>query len=207
MSHYLAPSLVLLRQELNTRWPRRSTISDGWIGDTSHSARVSDHNPDYANGGVVRAIDVTTNGISVNLLLKHTTNDVRVSYVIYNRRIWTRETGYWRAYTGSNPHTSHVHISIRHTRAAETQKFLWFGSAQTPTITTPSGGNTVARRAASANQANAIYVRQREYQNALLKSVDQRATRTQLNQVYVRQRLYHNQVLSALDDIRNLVKG
>jgi Putative peptidoglycan binding domain len=37
-----------------------------------------------------------------------------VMYVIYNRRIWSTyriEDG-WRAYTGSDPHTSHIHISL-----------------------------------------------------------------------------------------------
>lgn len=131
MSYYLAPSLVQLRNEVNKRWPNRSKVSDGWIGDTAHSARVSDHNPDYKNGGVVRALDITVKGIDVNLLLKHTTNDSRVSYVIYNRRIYQHSTG-WKPYSGSNPHTSHVHVSIAHKPTAEKDTKLWFGSASAP---------------------------------------------------------------------------
>jgi len=128
MSYYLAPSLVQLRKEVNSRWPNRSTRSDGWIGDAAHSARKSDHNPDYSAGGVVRALDITASGIDVDLLLKHTTNDSRVAYVIYNRRIYQHSTG-WKPYYGSNPHTSHVHVSIAHTRTAERDTKLWFGSA------------------------------------------------------------------------------
>src|SRR5690606_29069239 len=58
MSYYLAPSLVKLRDLINQNWPNRDKSSDGWIGDPSHQARKSDHNPDYSAGGVVRAIDV-----------------------------------------------------------------------------------------------------------------------------------------------------
>src|SRR5699024_8972055 len=107
MSYYLAASLNKLRDEVNALWPNRSRVSDGWIGDTSHQARKSDHNPDYASGGVVRAIDITDNGIVVNPLSAHTANDSRVFYVIYNRRIYQPSTG-WKPYSGSNPHTQHV---------------------------------------------------------------------------------------------------
>jgi hypothetical protein len=36
-----------------------------------------------------------------------------VKYVIYNRRIY--QNGQWKAYTGPNPHTDHVHISFNDT--------------------------------------------------------------------------------------------
>jgi peptidoglycan hydrolase-like protein with peptidoglycan-binding domain len=35
-----------------------------------------------------------------------------VMYVIYNRKSWSSYTGYWKDYTGYDPHTSHVHISL-----------------------------------------------------------------------------------------------
>lgn len=136
MSYFLAASLAKLRDEVNTRWPNRSKVSDGWIGDTAHQARKSDHNPDWTapgnRRGVVRALDITTKGIDVDLLLKHTTNDSRVAYVIYNRRIYTHSRGWYR-YTGSNPHTGHVHVSIRHTAKAETDLKPWIPG-------TPSSG-------------------------------------------------------------------
>ncbi|HZJ81958.1 MAG TPA: peptidoglycan-binding domain-containing protein [Guyparkeria sp.] len=135
MTYFLAPSLVQLRTEVNDRWPTRSKISDGWIGDTAHSARVSDHNPDYtapgSRKGVVRALDITTSGIDVDLLLKHTTNDFRVRYVIYNWRIFYPSSG-WHRYTGPNGHQTHVHISIKKTATAESSEVLWFGSAAGP---------------------------------------------------------------------------
>lgn len=159
MSYYLAPSLVLLRNEVNKRWPNRSKVSDGWIGDAAHSARTSDHNPDWglrgARRGVVRALDITTSGVDVDLLLKHTTNDARVAYVIHNRRIYQHSTG-WKRYNGSNPHTNHVHISIRKTAAAENQTFLWFGSAVATSSPAKAGGSTTPAPANSLQTTNSI---------------------------------------------------
>lgn len=131
MTYYLAQSLVALRNEVNARWPLRDKASDGWIGDASHSARKSSHNPDYANGGVVRGldIDVDDNDPSSNLraeVLKAVIGDSRVWYVISNGIIYSR-THNWaaRRYTGSNPHTKHVHISLREVRSAWTNTERW----------------------------------------------------------------------------------
>lgn len=126
MTYFLAPSLEQLRDEINDRWPRRDKRSDGWIGDPAHSARVSDHNPD--GKGCVHAIDVDVDGIKVRTLLNEVVGDPRVWYVIYNRRIYSR-TYDWqtRVYTGSNPHTSHVHISIRYEVRHERDTSTWFG--------------------------------------------------------------------------------
>jgi len=35
-----------------------------------------------------------------------------VMYVIYNHKIWAGYAPGWRAYTGADPHTSHIHISL-----------------------------------------------------------------------------------------------
>lgn len=118
MSYRLAASLVKLRSQVNDRWPNRDKKSDGWIGDASHNARKSDHNPDWSSGGVVRALDLDKDGIDVEELLNAVVGEPRVAYVIWNRRIWTHAKG-WQPYSGSNPHTGHVHVSIRHTKAAE----------------------------------------------------------------------------------------
>lgn len=127
MNYYLAPSLVALRDEVNGRWPNRDKSSDGWIGDTSHQARPSDHNPDWNDGGVVRAIDVDVSGIDRRALLKAVIGDDRVWYVISHGIIYSRTYGWAaRRYTGSNSHHKHAHISIRHTNAAESDRGDWF---------------------------------------------------------------------------------
>lgn len=126
MAYHLAPSLVTLRKEINAVWPNRSKASDGWIGDTSHSARKSDHNPDYSSGGVVRAIDVTNAGIDVDTLIQCAINDWRTAYVISRGLIYTRDNGFRPVrYTGSNPHNQHVHISTRHGAAYDNSTASW----------------------------------------------------------------------------------
>ena len=35
-----------------------------------------------------------------------------IMYVIYNRKIWASYSPGWRDYTGADPHTSHIHISL-----------------------------------------------------------------------------------------------
>jgi len=119
MAYFLSPALVRLRAEINTLWPGRDKSSDGWIGDTAHSARKSDHNPDYPAGGIVRAIDVDKDGIPTDAVVAQIIRDPRVAYVIWNARIWENPAaypgrGYWRAYAGANAHRQHFHVSVRH---------------------------------------------------------------------------------------------
>lgn len=126
MDWYLAPSLAALFREVDARWPHRDHGSDGAKGDAAHAGTQSDHNPDWSAGGVVRAIDVDKDGIVVDDLLAAVVGDHRVWYVIWNRRIASATYGWvWKPYAGSNPHTGHVHISIKHTYAAETDRSSW----------------------------------------------------------------------------------
>lgn len=125
MNYFLAPALVQLRDEANRQFPNRDKASDGWIGDPSHAARVSDHNPCWTcRGGlygVVRAIDIDispdgrADADLRSMLLKATVGDDRVWYVISNGIIYSRTYEFAaRQYTGSNGHFAHVHVSLRH---------------------------------------------------------------------------------------------
>lgn len=96
------------------------------IGDAAHKARVSDHNPaDYGFGTVVAAMDVVFEPTRATrtraLILVHACrNRPDLAYVIFDRRIWSARTEWQpQAYEGSNPHRYHVHISSRHSRAAD----------------------------------------------------------------------------------------
>lgn len=119
MTWRLARALETLRAQVNAKWPSRSKSSDGSIGDTAHSARVSDHNPDSA--GVVHAIDIThdpAHGFDSYAFADHilAEQDQRLRYVISNSRIGSGPAGpspgKWRPYSGANPHNHHVHISV-----------------------------------------------------------------------------------------------
>ena len=50
---------VKLRDMVDDRWPRRDRASDGWLGDSKHAARTSDHNAN--SKGIVHAIDIDEN--------------------------------------------------------------------------------------------------------------------------------------------------
>jgi len=112
-----------LREQFDDSFPDRDRRSDGWIGDTRHSARPSDHNPDKATG-MVRAIDVDRDvsgsskpdlmpDIADQIRLAAKAGDKRISYVIFNGRIASSRLGFrWRKYRGSNPHYLHCHISF-----------------------------------------------------------------------------------------------
>jgi hypothetical protein len=131
MAYYLAPSLVNLRSEVNRRWPKRSKSSDGWLGDTAHKNRKSEHNPD--SKGCVHAIDITAQGIDPRVLISSAIKHPSTWYVIYNGVIYSRTYGFKpKKYTGSNPHKTHIHVSIELTTAAEKSKVRWL-SAKKPT--------------------------------------------------------------------------
>lgn len=143
--YHLAPSLAQLRSEFNSEYPGRDKASDGWIGDPSHAARTSDHNPDYSlpdddpRDGVVRALDVDKDlfpgsGAEFARLVEHVADDPRLKYAIFNGRI--KNPGMpWRKYTGSNSHASHAHLSLKHTAQAELDLTRWLpGPAPAKTV-------------------------------------------------------------------------
>jgi hypothetical protein len=118
-------SLDRLRAEVDARWPDRNKAMDGTIGDYEHSKSLSEHNPvghsfgpKYGTPGAVHAIDITAwesaDGENVaDVVAKAVVGDHRVWYIIYDGYIYSK-TYDWamRPYNGSNPHTTHVHISL-----------------------------------------------------------------------------------------------
>jgi beta-lactamase superfamily II metal-dependent hydrolase len=134
----VAKSLLMLRDQVNRRAPRRNKASDGTIGDAAHCQRTSDHNPWVRDGsiGVVTALDLThdvSGGCDANTIAEaiRASRDTRVKYVIWNRRIANSaaiggsQPWQWRPYGGSNPHTKHVHISVKPDKASYDSKVSW----------------------------------------------------------------------------------
>ncbi|HEX6944204.1 MAG TPA: S41 family peptidase [Gemmatimonadaceae bacterium] len=133
-----AQCLLTLLRQVNARAPGRRKESDGTVGDAAHRERTSDHNPWVRDGamGIVTACDIThdpAGGCDAAKLAEsiRTSRDSRIKYVIWNRQIansasiggqppWT-----WRPYSGSNPHTKHVHISVKPEKALYDSAAAW----------------------------------------------------------------------------------
>ena len=122
MTYKLCKAGQQLRLQVDDSYPDRDKSSDGWIGDTSHKARRSDHNPDAK--GIVRAIDIDRDlsGKAKPDLMPYLADQIRVcakrgdkriSYIIFAGRIASFRMGWrWRKYRGINPHNTHLHISF-----------------------------------------------------------------------------------------------
>jgi hypothetical protein len=120
MQPKLCAAGVQLRDQVDTWFPDRCTKSpEGWLGDSRHSARKSDHNPDTF--GWVRGLDLNSRLESSDSLAPYLADqiriaaksDPRISYVIFNGRICSKILNWkWRKYKGINPHTKHIHISF-----------------------------------------------------------------------------------------------
>ena len=141
MAYYLAPSLAILRDEINSRWPGRDHASDGWIGDAAHQASKSDHNPN--SRGSVNAIDVDEDGPDFPTVFAAIKRHPSARYVIYERRLYHRDRG-WKAedYDGVNPHDKHFHLSIDQDRDAEQDRRSWGLRTTTGGIMLPKKGDT-----------------------------------------------------------------
>ena len=123
MKPRLSKSAIQLREQIDDAFPGRDRTSDGWIGDTRHASRKSDHNPDAQ--GWVRAIDVDRDlngkGRKPDLMpdlvdqirLAAKSGDKRISYIIFDGKIASSKKAWaWRPYDGINKHNHHAHISF-----------------------------------------------------------------------------------------------
>jgi len=105
-----SPAAVAVLHQANAIAPKRKKASDGLLPSAAHlrTNPDSDHNTGLA-------VDLThdpKNGIDCKEIFQALKKDKRVKYLIFNGRIWIREFGE-KAYNGSNPHRTHLHISIR----------------------------------------------------------------------------------------------
>ena len=123
MKFQLSKAAIQLREQFDDTFPDRDRTSDGWIGDTRHAARKSDHNPDEQ--GWVRALDIDRDlhkGSKPDImgdladqlrLLSKSKKDKRITYIIFDGLICSQILNWkWRPYTGANKHTKHMHVSF-----------------------------------------------------------------------------------------------
>jgi len=121
MKPRLSKAAIQLREQFDDCFSDRDRTSDGWIGDSRHSTRKSDHNPDEQ--GWVRAIDVDRDlsgkpkpdimpdvADQLRILAK---TDKRLAYLIFDGKITSGKSAWrWRPYSGINKHNHHMHISF-----------------------------------------------------------------------------------------------
>ena len=124
-------AIAVLRQATALR-PKRKKASDGLLPSAAHlkASPDSDHNTGLA-------VDLThdpVNDIDCEVIFEELKKDVRVSYLIFQGKIWSKERRSEgnRKYTGSNKHDKHLHISIKENYGKDTSPwFPWMGNAPT----------------------------------------------------------------------------
>lgn len=123
MSPKLCKAGVQLREQIDDAFPERDRRSDGWIADARHMAGgKSDHIP--TDEGWVFAIDVDR-GLAnpsnkpdimpdlANQIRLAARKDKRIKYLIFDKKFCSAKTLWrWVTYRGSNPHSSHLHVSF-----------------------------------------------------------------------------------------------
>jgi len=123
LARVASPAALAVLRQATALAPLRKKISDGLLPSIAHLKQSpdSDHNTGLA-------VDLThdpKNGIDCKEIYKNLKEDNRVSYLIFNGKIWSKRLGE-RKYTGKNPHDKHLHISIKPERANDTSPWFWW---------------------------------------------------------------------------------
>jgi hypothetical protein len=121
-----SPAAIAVLKQATALFPKRSKLSDGLLPSAAHikASPNSDHNTGLA-------VDLThdpKNGIDCAVIFEKLKEDNRVDYLIFDKKIWSRarrKEGN-RKYTGSNPHSKHLHISINSANASDTSPWFWW---------------------------------------------------------------------------------
>lgn len=134
MGWRLARSIAALEEQILDGYGRVAWL--GTKGDANHSPS-SDHNGGGVTDGdgtdVVRAFDIRHlgGGPDCHALAAELMRDRRLDgggYLIFDRKIWNPDRdqpGRWRAYSGSSPHTGHMHVSVSKRRQLYDDGAAW----------------------------------------------------------------------------------
>jgi len=121
-----SPAAIAVLRQATALWPKRKKLSDGLLPSLAH--RKQSPNSDHNTGLAVDLTHDPDSGIDCALIFEKLKEDERVSYLIFNKKIWSRELAKRgnRVYTGSNAHTKHLHISINPDTASDTSPWFWW---------------------------------------------------------------------------------
>ena len=109
------PSIRSFAAQVDADYPDRPRATDGTVASRTHDQLnpVSDHRPyPWTGPGTVRGIDVSVTpemGDQITEALR-ASRDVRIKYVIWNRRSFRPPSWEWVPY-GLAPHDKHFHLS------------------------------------------------------------------------------------------------
>ena len=120
------PAAIAVLRQATAIKPSRKKASDGLLPSAAHikQSPTSDHNTGYA-------VDLThdpESGVDCSDIFEKLKEDKRVKYLIFNKKIWSKDKARLgnRPYTGSNPHTKHLHISINDGYGDDTSPWFWW---------------------------------------------------------------------------------
>lgn len=137
-----AYALSKLRSQIDAAHPGRNRAKDGTIGNVVHCPNEnhtgsSDHCLNIIDGDnrVVAALDITHDPqkCDVDKIVEaiRSDKDSRIKYIIWNKRICNSSSiggaapWAWRNYSGSDPHTGHVHFSVKNTKTKYDDESTW----------------------------------------------------------------------------------
>ena len=120
------PAAVALLRQATAIAPKRMKASDGLLPSAAHLK--TNPNSDHNTGLAVDLTHDPKNGIDCAEIFEKLKEDKRVSYLIFNKKIWSRKYAKSgnRPYSGANPHTKHLHVSILPDRANDTSPWFWW---------------------------------------------------------------------------------
>lgn len=117
-----SPAATAVLRQATKLWPGRKRLSDGLLPSRQHLKQ--NPNSDHNTGLAADLTHDPKSGVDCKVIFQKLKKDKRVKYLIFNGRIWIRGRGE-KAYTGSNPHRTHLHISIRDGYGNDVSP--WFG--------------------------------------------------------------------------------
>jgi hypothetical protein len=121
------PAAIAVLRQATALFPKRKKASDGLLPSAAH--QVASPDSDHNTGLAADLTHDPINGVDCKDIYNRLKEDNRVSYLIFDGRIWSKQKGD-RKYTGANKHTKHLHISIKEECAKDTSP--WFKWMEQP---------------------------------------------------------------------------
>jgi hypothetical protein len=121
------PAAIAVLRQATALFPKRKKASDGLLPSAAH--QVASPDSDHNTGLAADLTHDPVGGVDCKDIYNRLKEDNRVSYLIFDGRIWSKQKGD-RKYTGSNKHVKHLHISIKDECANDTSP--WFKWIEQP---------------------------------------------------------------------------